>query len=227
MEISKTIIRERVTMLESKRRAIIFFVLALVFALVSGFLVLKKVQSLNTELGTMVTIFIADDEIKSRGLITKSNVKLEEIPKKYLRDYHITDEEDLYNQVTVVPLSPGDVITKNILKPASVAIEKSNRLISMLQSDRVFFDEELAESDRVDIIVSHRFNGKEETSIFMKDVKVARVAPKKKKVFQGVQLEVSLEQAPQLIHMQNYADSVRIVKANAISEETEEQTVGK
>jgi Flp pilus assembly protein CpaB len=213
-------------MLESKRRAIIFFILALLFALVSGFLVLKKVQTLNNDLGTMATIVIADDEIKSRELITPRNVKLEEIPKKYLRDYHITDVEDLMNQVTVVPLSPGDVITKNILKQASAVVEEKNRLITLMQSDRVFFDEPLEDIDRVDIIVSHRFNGKEETSIFMKDVKVARVA-KKKKTFQGVQLEVSLEQAPQLIHMQNYADSVRIIKANVSSDETEEQTVGK
>jgi hypothetical protein len=83
-----------------------------------------------------------------------------------------------------------------------------------MQNERVFFDEPLEALDRVDIIVSHRFNNKEETTVFMKDVKVARVAKDKGKDFKGVQLEVSMEKAPELIHMQNYADSLRIIKAN-------------
>lgn len=205
-------------MLESKRRAVIFFILSLIFALVSGFLVLKKVQALNNNLGTMVNVYVASMEVKSRELMTPNNVKLEEIPKKYLRDYHITSPDELVNQVTVVPLSKGDIVTKNILKQAASVVEENNRLITLMQSDRVFFDEPLEAMDRVDLIVSHRFSGKEETIIFMKDVKVARVA-KKKNNFQGVQLEIPLDKAPELIHMQNYADSVRVIKANVGKDE--------
>jgi Flp pilus assembly protein CpaB len=200
-------------MLESKRKAIIFIILSVLLALTAGFLVLKKVQALNTNLGTSVQIYVASKEISSRMLITPENIKTEEIPKKFLKDYHITDAKELVNKVSVVPLSSGDVITRNILKQAASVVEENNRLITLMKSERVFFDEPLEALDRVDIIVSHRFSGKEETSIFMKDVKVARVA-KKDDDFQGVQLEVPLEKAPELIHMQNYSDSLRIVKAN-------------
>ncbi|MBS4179502.1 Flp pilus assembly protein CpaB [Lederbergia citrea] len=200
-------------MLESKRKAIIFFVISLLLALTSGFLVLKKVKALNNNLGTMVQIFVANEDIPSRALIRPEDIKMEEIPQKYLRDYHITNAEELMNKVSIVPLSTGDIITKNMLKQASSVVEENNRLITLMQADRIFFDEPLEAMDRVDIIVSHRFNSKEETSVFMKDVKVARVAKEKNK-FKGVQLEVPLEAAPELIHMQNYADSVRIVKAN-------------
>jgi Flp pilus assembly protein CpaB len=200
-------------MLESKRKAIIFIILSVLLALTAGFLVLKKVQALNTNLGTSVQIYVASKEISSRMLITPENIKTEEIPKKFLKDYHITDAKELVNKVSVVPLSSGDVITRNILKQAASVVEENNRLITLMKSERVFFDEPLEALDRVDIIVSDRFSGKEETSIFMKDVKVARVA-KKDDDFQGVQLEVPLEKAPELIHMQNYSDSLRIVKAN-------------
>jgi Flp pilus assembly protein CpaB len=200
-------------MLESKRKAIIFIILSVLLALTAGFLVLKKVQALNTNLGTSVQIYVASKEISSRMLITPENIKTEEIPKKFLKDYHITDAKELVNKVSVVPLSSGDVITRNILKQAASVVEENNRLITLMKSERVFFDEPLEALDRVDIIVSHRFSGKEETSIFMKDIKVARVA-KKDDDFQGVQLEVPLEKAPELIHMQNYSDSLRIVKAN-------------
>ncbi|WP_316572846.1 SAF domain-containing protein [Neobacillus sp. YIM B06451] len=205
-------------MLESKRRAIIFFVLALLLALIAGFLVLKKVQALNSDLGTMAEVFVAREDISSRTLITPNNIKKEEIPQKYLRSYHVVDVKELQNKVSVVPLSKGDIITKNVLKQSSAVVEENNRLITLMSSDRVFFDEPLEALDRVDIVVSHTFDSEEKTEIFMKDVKVARVA-KRKNEFQGVQVEVPLEKAPELIHMQNYSDSVRIIKANVGKEE--------
>lgn len=200
-------------MLESKKKAIIFFVLSLLLALTAGFLVLRKVQAINNNLGTMVKVFVAKNDISSRSLITPDNVETEEIPKKYLRDYHVTNAKELVNKVSVVPLSAGDMITDNILKQASDVVEENNRLISLRVGERVNFDEELQALDRVDIIVSERFTGKEETKLFMEDVKVARVAKEKGK-FIGIQVEIPQSKVPELIHMQNYADSVRIVKSN-------------
>ncbi|VEF49218.1 Flp pilus assembly protein CpaB [Bacillus freudenreichii] len=210
-------------MLESKRKAIIFFSIALLLALTAGMLILKKVQALNTNLGTMVQVAVASQEVPSRKVILPEDVAMEEIPQKYVKSYHVTDVEDLKNKVSIVPLSKGDVITQNMLKQASSVVEENNRLISLMRSDRITYDEQLEALDRVDIIVSHRFDSKEETDYFMRDVKVAQ-ALKKGKDFKGVLLEVPAEKAPELIHMQNYADSVRVVKANVGQwEEPEEQ----
>ena len=201
-------------MLESKRRAIIFMLLSLSLAVLAGFLVLQKVKALNNDLGTVVSVYAANEDIASRQELKPSMITTKEIPKKYLEDYHITDVSDLENKVLVVPLSKGDVISKNILKQASVVMEENNRLISVMSDERVAFDESLEAMDRVDIIVSDKLEGnKAQTRIFMKDVKVARIAKKDNK-FQGVQLEIPLDKAPELIHMQNYADSVRIIKSN-------------
>ena len=203
-------------MLESKRRAIIFIMISLLLALTAGFLVMKKVGAMNDNLGTMENVYVAKKEIPSRTLIQPSDVMVIEIPKRYLADYHITDPQDLMNKVSVIPLSNGDLIMKGMLKQVSNVMNEKNRLITLMGSDRVVFDQELETLDRVDIIVSHKFNGKEETSIFMQDVKVATEisSGEKNETFKGVQLEVPLEKAPELIHMQNYADSVRILKAN-------------
>ncbi len=200
-------------MLESKRKAIIFFLIALLLAGLSGFLVLKKVQALNSDLGTMVDVYVAKEEITSRTIITPENIKTDEIPKKYLKDEYITDVDDLINRVAIVPLSPGDTITKNILKEASSVTEEDNRLISLVNSDKVHFDEPLMPLDRVDLIVSHNFDGDPVTEVFMEDVKVAQTAKKDGK-FTGVKLEIPFDIVPKLIHMQNYADSLRVVKAN-------------
>jgi|SRR5699024_915649 len=86
--------------------------------------------------------------------------------------------------------------------------------------------------DRVDIIVSHGLNEGEEneetneddepvTELFMSDVPVH-------KVFQGeegqngIAVEVKAEDAPRLIHMQNYADYIRVLKAGAGDDESDE-----
>ncbi|SEP95105.1 pilus assembly protein CpaB [Virgibacillus subterraneus] len=201
-------------MLESKRKAIIFFLIALVLALVSGFLVLKKVQALNSNLGTIVEVYVANNDIPSRSMIKPEDITTDEIPKKYLRDEHITNIESLKNIVSVVPLSSGEIITKSILKKTSTITETDNRLITLLNSsEKIFFDQELFALDRVDIIISNSFGEEPLTEVFMKDVKVARVATQKKE-FSGVQLEIPFEKVPELIHMQNYADSLRIVKSN-------------
>ncbi|WP_087973457.1 Flp pilus assembly protein CpaB [Oceanobacillus rekensis] len=208
-------------MLESKRKALIFFLIAILLAAASGFLILQKVKDLNTDLGTVVKIYVAKKDVNSRQVITPNDITTDEIPKKYLRDEHVRNVEDLINKVSTVPLSKGNIITKNMLKDASAVTDVDNRLITLLSSDKVYFDEILTALDRVDILVSHNLGKEPVTEVFLEDVKVARVAAAKKDDteetddgFAGVQVEVPYEVVPELIHMQNYADSMRIVKAN-------------
>ncbi|KIL53659.1 hypothetical protein KP77_01540 [Jeotgalibacillus alimentarius] len=200
-------------MIESKRRALIFFIIAALFAAAAGYFTLQKVKELNNDLGTMVTVYVAGSDIDARDVITPEAVAVESIPQKFVTAEHIRDPEELMNKVSVVPLSEGDVISKNMLKEASAVTEENNRLVTMMSSERVSFDEPLEPLDRVDIVVSNRTDEGNKTEIFMKDVKVARVANNEGQ-FSGVQVEISLEDTPQLIHMQNYADSVRVIKAN-------------
>ncbi|WP_430784467.1 Flp pilus assembly protein CpaB [Virgibacillus flavescens] len=210
-------------MLESKRKAIIFFLIALVLAALSGFLVLKKVQALNSNLGTMVEVVVANKSISSRAVITPNDIATEEIPKKYVREEHITEVNQLINKVSVVPLSTGDIITSNMLKQASAVTEADSRLVSVIQSERVSFDEALQPLDRVDLIVSHTFDGEPVTEVFMKDIKVARTTENDKD-FIGVQLEIPFKDVPRLVHMQNYADSLRVIKSNVAQQKNENKT---
>lgn len=200
-------------MLESKRRAIIFLSISLLLAFFAGLFFLQKMKELNSELGGMTKIYVTATDIPSRTLLQPNHVKQEEIPNRYVNNSYVTNVEDLIDMVLVVPLVDGDIITKSMLKPVSNATDENNRLVTILQSERIRFDEELEGLDRVDIVVSHKFDGKPVTEVFMKDVLVASVM-KSEKQFSGVALEVSADDAPRIIHMQNYADSIRILKAN-------------
>lgn len=208
-------------MLESKRRAIIFILVSVLLAAAAGFFVLQKVSALNSELGGMTEVYVAADDIPSRTLIQRDQVKTVEIPNRYVNNSHVTNVESLINKVLVVPLAADDVITKTMIKPVSNARNENNRLVMIPQSDKVNFDQQLEALDRVDIIVSHKFDGKPVTETFMKDVPVAGVLKSNKK-FNGIVVEIAAKDAPQVIHMQNYADSMRVLKANVGKEEQAE-----
>lgn len=214
-------------MLESKRRAFIFLSISLLLAIIAGLFFLQKIKELNSELGGMTKIYVTATDIPSRTLVQPNHVKQEEIPNRYVNSSHVTNVDDLIDMVLVVPLVEGDIITKSMLKPVSNTIDENNRLVTLMQSDRIRFDEELEGLDRIDIIISHTFDGKPVTEVFMKDVLVAGVL-KSEQQFTGVAVEIQADAAPKIIHMQNYADSMRILKANvgkaarAADEEAEE-----
>jgi len=204
-------------MLESKRRALIFIGLSVLLAALAGFLFLQKVKALNEQLGETTPVFVAKKSIPSRGVILPEQVTTIEMPNKYVqeaKESFVTNVNDLKNKVSVVPLSEGNIITKNMLKPVSAVTNENNRLVTMVPSERINFDQPLVALDRVDIVVSHKFSGAPKTEIFMKDVLVAMDSRNKEGAFTGVALEIPLQDAPRLIHMQNYADRVRILKSN-------------
>ncbi|WP_084591269.1 Flp pilus assembly protein CpaB [Ureibacillus sinduriensis] len=200
-------------MLEAKRRAAIFLLLAFILAAVAGYLVLEKVKQLNAELGGMVEVYVSNGDIPARTLLQSNQLTKMEIPQKFLTESHITDENDILGQVSVVPLDEGDIITQNMLKSYSNLQNENNRLVALYRTDKIQFDQEIAALDRVDIVVSIEKEGKKSTELFMKDVAVAFAQGTGEK-FAGIGVEVSSEDATKLIHMQNYAEYIRVLKAN-------------
>lgn len=215
-------------MLEAKRRAAIFFILAFILATVSGYLILQKVKDLNSELGGMTEVYVAKGDIPSRTVIQENQLTVMDLPNKFVTDSHVTDRKDLQHQVSVVPLSAGDIITRNMIKPVANLQDENNRLVTLHRTETVQFDQVVEALDRVDIIVSTNDDNKKETKLFMKDVLVA-FSQGTGENFSGIAVEVSSEEAPKLIHMQNFAEHIRILKANVgkdeqLPEPTEEET---
>ncbi|RCW65847.1 Flp pilus assembly protein CpaB [Saliterribacillus persicus] len=200
-------------MIESKKRALIFFLLAFILALVVGFLVFEKVKELNAELGGMTEVYVASGEIPSRAIIQENQLTVMELPNKFVTASHITNKSDLENRVSVVPLSSGDIITKNMIKPVSNLQDVNNRLVSIYRTETIQFDQVVEALDRVDIIVSNEIDGEKETKLFMQDVPVV-YAQGTSDNFSGIAVEVSVEEAKNLIHAQNYSEHIRILKAN-------------
>ncbi|MFB4169314.1 Flp pilus assembly protein CpaB [Virgibacillus sp. JSM 102003] len=196
-------------MIESKKRAGIFFILAFILAIAAGYLVYEKVKELNAELGGMTEIYVAKDEILPRVPLKESQLSVMEIPNKFVTDSHITDFSKVENRVSVVPLSKGDIITESMIKPVSNLRDENHRLVSINRKENVQFDQVIDVLDRVDIIVS----SDEETHTFLTDVPVV-YSDASEDDFSGIAVELSTENAERLIHQQNYAEYIRILKAN-------------
>ena len=203
------------TMLKAKRRAIILLVISFLLALVAGFMYVQKMGQLDQEMGEKMTVYVAAKNIASRKVITQDDIETIELPKKYVTSSHITKIKELQNKVSVVPLSKGDLVTKNMLKQAVNLQKENTRLVTLQASEKVGFDQAVESLDRVDIVVSDKAKegGVTETTMFMKDVPVVMVSKDKDK-FLGIAVEVPVEEATKLIHAQNYAQSMRILKAN-------------
>ncbi|RLL46514.1 flp pilus assembly protein CpaB [Oceanobacillus piezotolerans] len=202
-------------MFESKRRALIFITLSFILAAIAGLMFFNTYADLNENLGQTTEIYIADKNIPSRESISSEHVRTMQIPNRFITDAHILSLNQLEDQVSIVPLLEGDILTTSMLRPYSDVTEEGNRLVKLFSEwDNVHFDQNLEALDRVDIVVSQSTEEGPETEIFMRDIPVANVETNEEGN-PNVTLEVAVEEAPSLIHVQNYADSVRVLKANS------------
>lgn len=200
-------------MFESRRRALIFILLSFIMAVIGGLLFYSKLEELNQDLGEVTEIYVADRSIPSREIITESMVTTIEIPNRYLTDGHIISIDQLDGMVSVVPLQEGDQLTLNLLRPITDLTEDGNRLVEMKEEwGNIHFDSMLENLDLVDIVISHSFEDEPVTEVFMRDVPVVRIIDNEGGY--GVGLEVSTQDASNLIHMQHYADRIRILKSS-------------
>ncbi|WP_077210649.1 SAF domain-containing protein [Bacillus dakarensis] len=212
-------------MLESKRRAIIFITISILLAVIAGFMFLMKVNEMNESLGGTTKVYAANKDINPRTIIAPEDIKVIDLPNKYFVEgsyIKVDDAEDITNQVSIVSLKEDTIITRSVLKEFSNVGDPNNRLVRIVRGEKVLFDEVVENNDLVDIIVSHQFDGSPKTEIFMSDVTVFRAITSDDK-FAGVDLEVAKEDAPKLIHMQNYADSIRVLKASGGQEEPKKE----
>lgn len=209
-------------MQDAKRRALIFLVIALLLAAIAGFMFLQKVSAVDSRLGKVTTVYVAKKKITSREPLRPDFFEAKEVPAQFVQKSTVTNLDGIqvgnytlpiHQLVSVVPISEGELLTDNVLKLQSFLTANNKRMVTLSQSDKVRFDGSLEVNDRVDLIVSDQKNDGAETEIFMRDVPVVGVAEDDDGNVTGVGLEVSLDEAKKLIHKQNFAMSIRVLKA--------------
>lgn len=211
-------------MQDAKRRAVIFAVLSVVFASVAAFLFLQESNQLYAGLGSAQTVLVAKKDINSREALRAEDFEAVEVPEKYMNQSMVTNINEIEGYVSVIPIGEGDVLTKNVLRPAAQLSDPKKRMVLLRGSERVLFDETFTSQDRVDIIVSYQEDPdtgekKPQTKIFLRDKLIHAVAKGNK----AIGLELSLSEAQELIYAENFAHSIRVVKAPQSKDKKEEQ----
>jgi hypothetical protein len=201
-------------MQDAKKRAMLFGLLSLILASISGVLFINKSEEVDKKLGKKTTIYVASKNISPREKLTPNSFTAKELPTQYVPSTALRNLSGISQYVTVVPIVKGDFLTTHFLRKETELTSANNRLVFLARSDSVMYDQEVDRFDHVDIIVSKKTkSGKSETFLFLQNVPVIVTARDRQKVFQGAGLELSLEAAIKLIHEQIVADSIRILKA--------------
>lgn len=90
-------------------------VLALVFGLLTAYLVLNYLQDVKTALDNneYVEIVIANQDIPANTVISASMLSMKKIPFQYAHSQEITDNSEVIGKILLVPLNAGESIMKN------------------------------------------------------------------------------------------------------------------
>jgi Flp pilus assembly protein CpaB len=215
-------------MINAKRKAFIFLSLAFILAVLTSGLVLNEIREAKRALGETVKVAIASKDIPNYTAITKEMVDWIQIPKSSELSSFVTDLSDLEKSVLVVSVKEGDLLTKNMLRDR-VQIPADHRVVWLNVSKNVILDQEVAENDLVDIIATYEPDGKLETKRVLEQIPVIQVRTyeKEKKELGAIKVSIDVEQAEKLIHLQNTAQQIRVLRVSQIQEKpqmTEKQT---
>jgi Flp pilus assembly protein CpaB len=212
-------------MVDAKRKALIFLVVAFILAVVTAGVVLNEIRKAQQNLTETTKVAALDDDMKSNEAITSSKVKWVEIPKNTAVSNFIQSEDDLENQVVLTDMKEGDILTRNVLR-SKIDIAKGHRVVWLNPTENVVIDENVTEGDRVDIIVSTEEKNSITTKRALSNVSVVEVDDvKDPKAIHTSKIKVSLsvEDAEKLIHYQNTAKQLRILRVNELEGSEEEK----
>lgn len=207
-------------MQSAKRRAWLLALCSMVCICLAGGLFLQKVQALDSEIGNHTSIYVAKKDLNSKQPLSVNDFERKGIPSKYVFPNMVQDwEKDLVTSeglpwILIMPLHKGEPLLTNMVKKKTELTDPDHRLVFLGASKRVTFDQEVSMFDRVDLVLSKKVKEVPETVLFLRGIPVVAVAHKKDNSFAGIGLELPIEQATQLIHEQNFAISIRVLKAS-------------
>jgi Flp pilus assembly protein CpaB len=213
-------------MVDAKRKALIFLVVAFILAVVTAGVVLNEIRKAQQNLTETTKVAALEGNIKSNEAITSSKIKWVEIPKNAAVSNFIQSEGDLKNQVVLTDMKDGDILTKNVLR-SKIDISKGHRVVLLNPTENVLIDENVTEGDRVDIVVSMEEKNVMTTKRALKGIHVVEVDDdveiEKNKTTSVIKVSLSIEDAEKLIHYQNTAQQIRILRVNELEEENTEE----
>lgn len=203
-------------MIDAKRKAIIFLTLSFLLAVATAGVILMQITEAQKKLGKTVAVAAAAKNIGSYREINESDITWVELPETSAYESFITDEQDLKEAISVVEIEEGDLLTSSLVRK-KLDIPENERVVWLNATEAVLIDQEVAEGDLVDLVVARNDeNDKLVTERFLNNIRVVQV----EEVQEGaprVKIALSIEEAEQVIHFQNSAVQLRVLRVNQAS----------
>lgn len=140
-------------MLEAKRRIGFFLTLGVFFAAAAAWIVHTRVAAVEAQLGRRLPVYVAARAIPAQAPLGPADFTTILVPTSFLQPSMVTDEAALEGKVSLVPLNPGDLLTRSMLSSRFV-VPEGHRAIRFYRSQTVLFDDNLLAGDRVDLLVT-------------------------------------------------------------------------
>ncbi len=214
-------------MISAKRKAFIFLIIAFILAIMTGWFINTQISHAKEVMGQSVKVAVAKKDIVAYSEISENMVEWMEIPKSNAVSSFITTEQDLKEHLSIVDLKKGDLITKNLIR-SQVDIPDGHRVVWLNPTENVLMDQQIYVGDKVDIIASYeQKNEGVITKRIMNDIDVIQtdstvVGDSQQKDVSAIKVSITVEQAEQLIHLQNTAKQIRVLRVNQIETNNQE-----
>ncbi|MCR2823697.1 Flp pilus assembly protein CpaB [Lederbergia panacisoli] len=208
-------------MISAKRKAFIFLTIAFLLAIMTGWFINSQVSEAKELMGQSVKVAVAKNDVSAYTEITPEMIDWLSIPKSSAVSSFLTSEKEMEDHLFIVNMKKGDLITRNLIR-SRVDIPEGYRIVWLNPTENVIMDQEIFVGDKVDIISSFKSDneGRIETKRIMNNIDVIQSESiqleDKNNTGMAIKVSLTIQQAEQLIHMQNTADQIRVLRVNQL-----------
>ncbi|MEH7392348.1 SAF domain-containing protein [Bacillus sp. JJ1503] len=202
-------------MIDAKRKAIIFLTISFLLAIVAAGVILVQINQAQQKLGKTVAVATAAKDIKSYHEIKESDIEWIQMPQSSAYSSLIRSENEFKDAISVAEVKEGELLTKALVRK-KLDIPINDRVVWLNATKIVLIDQDVAEGDLVDIIVSEEVNGSLQTKRQFQNVSVVQVE-KQNEGPSKIKISLSVENAERIIHYQNSAVQIRVLLVNQAS----------
>lgn len=209
-------------MIDAKRKAIIFLTLAFLLAIAAAGVILVQINEAQSRLGETVKVAAAKGTITSYHEIdVEADIQWVDLPASSAYESFISEENELEDSISVVELQEGEILTKSLIRK-KLDIPADERVVWLNATEIVKIDQDITEGDLIDIVVVHTDEAdKIQTKRMFSNIPVVEVDQVEDSNGEAsipkVKIALSIEGAEQVIHQQNTAVQVRVLRVNQAS----------
>ena len=224
-------------MIDAKRKAIILLTIAFLLAVAAAGVIVVQISNTQERLGKTVEVAAAAKDIYSNQEINIENdLKWVELPATSAYESLITKDEAkkvFENSITVVDLDEGELITDSLVRDR-LNIPENERVVWLNATETVILDQDVTEGDFVDIVVVFQDPAQQvQTKRILTNIPVVEVDENNDKKDDKeeadrensasnnrVKVSLPITDAEMVIHHQNTAIQMRVLRVNQAATET-------